>query len=81
MPAEFAVANNRLLRQINDGRIVAFPHRRQVAPSRMAPAKIVSVRRAAKDVIQVRLADHAKAVEHLVLERLDHPLDVRLQVR
>ena len=35
----------------------------------MATTTIVPFRRAPKDVIEVLLADHAKAVEHLVLER------------
>ncbi len=75
MPAKLAVANDSLLLQINDRRIVALTHRRQVTPGRMAPPVIVPVRRAAKDVIQVPFADHATAAEHLVLERLHHPGD------
>jgi len=49
MPAEFAIANNPRLLQIDDRRIVAVPHRRQVTPGRMAQPVIVPVRRAAKD--------------------------------
>ena len=75
MPAKLAVANDSLLLQINDRRIVALTHRRQVTPGRMAPPVIVPVRRAAKDVIQVPFSDHATAAEHLVLERLHHPGD------
>ena len=81
VPAELAIGNDSLLRQINDWRIVAISHRRQVTPGRMATPVIVPVRRAAKDVIKVPLARHAKTVEHFVLERLHHPLDMRLQVR
>ena len=81
MPAELAVTDDFHLLQIDHRRIVTVPYRRQIPASRMATAVIVPVRRTAKDVIQVPLADHAKTVQHLVLERLNHPLDVRLQVR
>ena len=81
MPAEFAIAVNSLLLQINDRRITAVPHWRLVAPGRMATTVIVPVHRAVKDVIQVPFADCAKRIEHLALERLDDPLDMRLQVR
>jgi hypothetical protein len=43
VPAEFAVANDPLLLQIDGGRIVAITHRRQVPPRRMAMTKIVPV--------------------------------------
>ncbi len=33
------------------------------------------------DKIQMLLVDHAKAIQNLVLERLDDALDDRLQVR
>ena len=81
VPAELAIANDPVLLQINGRRIVAVPNRRQVPSGRMATAMIVPVRRAAKDVVQVPFAHHAKAVQHLVFERLHHPLHVRLQVR
>jgi len=75
VPAKLAVANDSLLLQINDRRIIALTHRRQVTPGRIATSMIVPVRRAAQDVIQVPFAHHAKAVERLVLERLHHPGD------
>lgn len=81
VPAKLAIANDSPLLQINGRRIVAVPYRRWANPGRMATPVIVTVRRAAKEMIHVPFADHAKAVEHLVLERLHHPLDVRLQVR
>ncbi len=42
---------------------------------------VVPVLRHAKDVVQVLLADHAKGIEHFMLERLNHPFDESLQVR
>ena len=78
VPAEFAVADDSRLLQINHWRITFIPHRRQITSGRMTTTVIVPFRRAAKDVIKMLLADHAKAVEHFMLQSLNHPFDVRL---
>jgi hypothetical protein len=75
---EFTVANNLRLLQINHWRITFIPYRRQVTSGRMATTVIVPIRRAAKDVIEVLLAHYAKAVEHFMLQSLNHSFDVRL---
>jgi len=46
----------------------------------MATPMVLPILRNPQNVIQVLLADHAKSVEHLVLQCLNHPLDERLQV-
>ena len=66
MPTELTVANDLCLLQINHCRITFIPHRRQVTTGRMATTMIVPIRRAAKDVVEVSFADHAKAVEHFI---------------
>jgi hypothetical protein len=66
MPAEFTVADDLRLLQINHWRFPLIPHRRQVTSGRMATTVIVPIRRAAKDVVEVSFADHAKAVEHFI---------------
>jgi hypothetical protein len=78
VPAELAVADDLRLLQIYHWRITFIPHRRQVATSRMTSTIIVPIRRAAKDVIEVLLTHYAKAVEHFMLQRLNHPFDMRL---
>jgi hypothetical protein len=78
VPTEFTVANDLCCLQINHWRITFIPHRRQVTLSRMTTAIIVPIRRAAKDVIEMLLAHYAKAVEHFMLQSLNHPFDVRL---
>jgi hypothetical protein len=75
---EFTLANDLRLLQIYHWRITLIPHRRQVAACRMATTTIVPIRRAAKDVIEVLLAHYAKAVEHFMLQSLNHSFDVRL---
>jgi hypothetical protein len=45
---------------------------------RLATTMIVPIRRAAKDVIEMLLAHYAKAVEHFMLQSLNHSFDVRL---
>jgi hypothetical protein len=66
MPAEFAVADDLRLLQIYHWRITFIPYRRQVTTGGMATTIVVTFRLAAKDVIEVLLADHAKAIQHLV---------------
>jgi hypothetical protein len=66
MPTELTVANDLCLLQINHCRITFIPHRRQVTTGRMATTIVITFRLAAKDVIEVLLADHAKAIQHLV---------------
>ncbi len=78
MPAEFTLADDPRLLQINHWRITFIPHRRQIAPGRMTTTIVVPIRRAAKDVIEMLLAHYAKAVEYFMLQSLNHPFDVRL---
>ena len=66
MPTELTVANDIRRLQLNHWRFPLIPHRRQVTSSRMATTVIVPIRRAAKDVVEVSFADHAKAVEHFI---------------
>jgi hypothetical protein len=63
---------------MNHWRITLILHRWQIAPGRMTSTISVPIRRAAKDVIEVLLTHYAKAVEHFMLQRLNHPFDMRL---
>jgi hypothetical protein len=78
VPTELTVANDIRRLQLNHWRFPLIPHRRQVPAGRMATTIIVPIRSAAKDVIEVLLAHYAKAVEHFMLQRLNHSFDVRL---
>ena len=78
MTTEFTLANDLCRLQINHWRITFIPHRRQITSGRMTTTVIVPFRRAAKDVIEVLLTHYAKAVEHFMLQSLNHSFDMRL---
>ena len=81
MAAEFFDADQLVLGQIDRRCRDAFTDRWQMIASRMAASFVVPVGPNSQDVIQVLLADDAKAVQDLVLERLNDAFDERLQIR
>jgi len=80
MPTKFGVADDFVFGQIDSRRLSLIAHRRQVIAPGMTASEVIPILRNPQNVVQVLLADHAKSVEHLVLQCLNHPLDERLQV-
>jgi len=75
------VADDLVFRQIHHRRLTRLPYRRQVLPSRMATPVVVPILAHPQEVVQMPFVHHAKRVEHLMLQRLNHPLNDGLQIR
>jgi hypothetical protein len=62
MPAEFGVAGELVLLQIESRWIVTFAYRRQVISAAVATTMVIPVGPDPQDVIEVLLVDHAEAI-------------------
>ncbi len=81
VPAEFGVADKSTLAQINGPRLIVVSDWRAMIPSGVSASAVVPIGADSQDVIEVPFADHAESNQDLVLERLDDPLDKRLEIR